>query len=177
MIKLFGHQLFFDFKHYIYSYNLNDQKTESTLSAEIVVSNIEDVNMGYFSLNMLRRVLEKNPEKTECYLFRDAKAEKVGFALLSFRGAREIHYRIRDTDAFITALGVFPSQRGKGFSQEILQSISSICIKRGFHVLKLAVDQNNHIAINSYEKFGFIKQQSKHFYRVLGVDFLLDKKV
>ena len=124
---------------------------------------------------MLSKVLKKNPDCSEAYLFREERENRIiGFALISYKGAKEIHYRIKNADAFITAIGVFPEFRGCGYSQSILSCINNICLKKELHLLRLVVDYDNNIAIKSYEKFGFKKIGERKFIRVMGIDFLIN---
>lgn len=178
MIKIFGRQLFFKFHHIIYNYNLQSPKKNCSLVFERIVDGLERVDIGYFSIPMLKRVLRKNPKKSECYMaLSNDRAEVIGFALISYKGAKEIHYAVEEADAFITALGLFPKHRGKGYSQELLEGVANICRAKGLKKLKLSVDKNNVVAIKSYEKFGFTIEQEKKFIRVASVDFLVHKSV
>ena len=177
MIKIFGRQPFFKFHHIIYEYDLKKEVDNSSLICEKIVDDLERINIGYFSIRMLEKVLNHNPDKSECYMFSSADGEVVGFALVSFNGAREIHYRVKKSDAFITALGVFPKNRGKGYSQEILKGVVGVCKEKGLKCLRLSVDSDNVVAINAYEKFGFRRSCEKRFIRVASVDFLFNKIV
>ena len=178
MIKIFGRQLFFKFHHLIYDYDVSKNVSCCSLDYELVTDDFERIDIGYFSIRMLKKVLRRNPDYSECYLFK-TKSEStiVGFALVSYRGAREIHYKVKETDAFITALGVFPKQRKKGFSQEILKGLAYICRSKGLSTLSLSVDNDNFIAVNAYEKFGFLKRKDVKFIRFATIDFLLHKSV
>lgn len=178
MIKIFGRQLFFDFHHLIYDYIVSNIFFYSVLDYELVTSDFKRIDMGYFSIRMLKKVLKRNPEYSKCYLFKTKKESIiVGFALVSYRGAKDIHYRVKDTDAFITALGVFAKQRGRGYSQEILKCLANICRTKGLKTLSLSVDSDNYVAINAYEKFGFLKRKEVRFKRIASIDFLLHNDV
>ena len=178
MMKIFGRQLFFKFNHLIYKHEVKNVFNNSNLCYAKIVDNLEKINMGYFSIRMLEKVLKKNKTLSECYMFTTKdKFEIVGFALVCFKGAKEIHYRIKNTDAFITALGVFPAFRGRGYSQDILNGVEKICAQKNVSIIKLAVDYDNIKAIGAYEKFGFKKCDNKRFIRLLGVDFLSNKVV
>lgn len=176
-MKLFGRQLFFKFHHFIYEFAVDDKTPNCNLKYEKVVDNLERIDIGYFSLRMLKNVLRKNSNTSECFAFIDSEGLTVGFVLICYKGAKDIHYRVKDADAFITALGVFPEYRGKGYSQEILKGIVDICRLKGLRKLKLSVDSNNYAAINAYEKFGFIKIGDKKFFRITAIDFLIKKRV
>lgn len=176
MIKIFGRQLFFKFYHLIYEFDLAVDVQKPALDYEIITDNIERIDMGYFSIRMLKKVLKNNQNKSDCIMFKAKDtADIVGFALVCYKGAREIHYHIKKTDAFITALGVFKECRGKGYSQEILRGVVDICKSKNLKLLKLSVDSDNHPAINAYEKFGFQKCGEKKFIRVASIDFLCRK--
>lgn len=178
MIKIFGRQPFFKFHHYIYEYDLGKKAPICKLSFEKISGDLKKIDIGYFSIRMLESVLNRNPDLSECFVFYSTDRSKIiGFALLSFIGAKEIHYKIKSTDAFITALGVFPDERGKGYSQEILRGVVWICKSRGLNNMKLSVDSNNGIAINAYEKFGFVKCQEKKFVRIASIDLLFAKSL
>lgn len=176
MIRIFGRQPFFAFHHLIYQRNVEKKMWNQSLSVEIIEGNIKDADMGYFSIRMLMRVLRKNPKTSVCYLFRqNTDRSIIGFAIVCFKGAKEIHYRIKKTDAFITSLGVFDSFRRKGYSQIILENIERICFENNLKTIRLAVDSDNLIAISSYEKYGFKLIGKKKFIRVLGIDLFLNK--
>ena len=178
MIKIFGRQPFFVFHHIIYEYKVSEKNNKQKLMVEKITDNINEADMGYFSMRMLKKVLVKNKNKSEGYLFKNENGSSViGFAIICYRGAKEMHYRIKNADAYISALGVFPAFQGKGYSQIILNLINSICFEKGFESLKLAVDNNNYIAIKSYEKFGFKRSESKKFIRMLGIDLLIKKTI
>ena len=179
MLKIFGHCIYFNFRHLIYEYRVTGMRGNKSLFVErITKENISQTDMGYFSVDMLSRVLKKNRECSEGFLFREsASSDVVGFVFIAYRGAREIHYKIINADAFIVAIGVMPSFRGKGFSQEILATVNDICFEKKMKAIKLAVDDDNTVAINSYEKFGFIKGETKAYKRFLGVDFLKNNRI
>ncbi len=178
MIKIFGRQPLFFFHHIVYEYDLQDKTAESKLACEKIVNDFARIDIGYFSMPMLEKVLRKNPDNSECYMFLSGDRQRiVGFALISYKGAKEIHYRIKNADAFITALGIFRSERGKGYSQELLKCVANICHSKGMKCLRLAVDSDNVTAIRAYEKFGFIKYREKKFIRIAGIDFLVNKNL
>lgn len=179
MIRIFGRHLFFKFRHIVYEYNVSTKNNiETPFVVEKVTNNVQDLDMGYFSIRMLKKVLSKNPHRSEAYIFREKNSMSIiGFVLITYKGAKEIHYKIKEADAFITALGIFPNFRGNGYSQSILEYANYICLINGYHKLKLVVDYNNYVAIKAYEKFGFIKICEKKFFRIMGIDFLLNKSV
>ena len=178
-MKLFGRQLYFNFEHFIFEYKvLKKSHCVNFLVEKIGDQNINEIDMGYFRISMLNNVLKKNKQRAEGFLFRnESDLRAVGFVLLAYKGAKEIHYKIRNTDAYIVALGVMPSYRGKGFSQDILSYTANLCYSKGYKSIKLAVDSNNTPAINSYKKFGFVFLETRTFKRFLGMDFLKDKNL
>ncbi|WP_297597734.1 N-acetyltransferase [uncultured Cetobacterium sp.] len=66
---------------------------------------------------------------------------------------------------FLYGFSTVPSQRGKGYGVELLIKTHEELIKKGIEKIYLTVDPNNIIAINMYQKMGYlVKELQKNEY-------------
>lgn len=177
--KIGGHCVYSEYRHYILEYNLMPDISPSLLIFErLTIDNVNQIRGGGFSVSNVIRLLKKDVGLIEGFLFRTPNSgEIVGFGILGYKGAKEFHYTVNNVDAFIVELAVMPLFRRQGFSQEILSCINSICFKKGFHSIKLAVKTDNFAALAAYKKFGFNKVKEIKFKRFLRLEFPFHKKV
>lgn len=57
---------------------------------------------------------------------------------------------------FISKVYLYAKERGKGYASRVIQFYEEFCRKRGFSLMYLTVNKNNHTAIRAYKAKGFV---------------------
>ncbi|HXX80760.1 MAG TPA: GNAT family N-acetyltransferase [Thermodesulfovibrionales bacterium] len=97
-----------------------------------------------------------------------------------------LYFLIKEDNRFIGYIGVQPkgdelflskiyiqySERGKGFGKKAIQFIERLAKERGLRKIVLTVNKNNRVAIEAYEKLGFINLGS--VIQDIGSGFIMD---
>ncbi|MFT4343522.1 MAG: GNAT family N-acetyltransferase [Candidatus Woesearchaeota archaeon] len=74
------------------------------------------------------------------------------------RARKAVKYFVKPKNSYyILALAVFENHRGKGIAGKLMHYVEEIARKRNYTSLALEVENYNHSAIRSYQKFGFLK--------------------
>lgn len=89
-------------------------------------------------------------EVTENQLARYVVAEKEG-KIIGYGGI----WLILD-EGHITNIAVYPTYRGQGLGNKIIEKLIAICEERGIYNMTLEVRKSNFIAQSLYKKYGFI---------------------
>ncbi len=84
----------------------------------------------------------------------DEKAEPVGYAVVSIRGADDSH-RSGSRFAELQSLAVMDGMRGAGIGSALLQAVDGELRELGLEELAIGVLATNHEAMRLYEREGF----------------------
>ncbi len=171
-IKLRNHNFFVFNDYIIYRANFNDiSKSNANLDMRKISSdNVELCSKGDFSMARMRKYLKEKVGETEGFLFFNGD-EPVGYLWIMYRGGNHFQYRVRNIDALIYHIEVFPDFRGNGICGLMMrQTFEYLQSKRNITCAYWSVRKNNISAIRSYDKLGATQVKRKRFIRLLKIN-------
>lgn len=68
-----------------------------------------------------------------------------------------IDYSILSNEAYLNNIAVLPAHRHKKIATNLMENMLNMCQEQNVKSISLEVRCSNHVAINFYEKFNFIK--------------------
>lgn len=107
----------------------------------------------HFGRRQFRYLLTKANAVT---LVINAEQGIVGMCVIAF------HRRSRTCRIY--NITVHPEHRRSGYAKSLLEEAERLAISRGVGVMRLEVRQDNDIAINFYERYGFVRGERKPNY-------------
>jgi len=141
-------------------------KNHTNLSVEEVTQDNLALCSGSFNLKYTyKRKYAKNCHRL---LLRDGK-QVLGYACLSLKGGRDRMYKVKECDAYIYDVFVFPEHRGKRYVSFLLNALIEESLGCEGTV-RLCVRINNVSAQKAYQHMGFQIIAKKSFLRILRIN-------
>lgn len=171
-IKLLNHN-FFVFNDYIIYRADFSTITRAEVQFEmrkITLDNMDLCSKGDFSMARIRKYLEEKAKETEGFLFFDG-GNPVGYLWIMYKGGNHFQYRVRDIDALIYQIEIFPEFRGHGACGHMMQqTFEYLQTQKNINDACWSVRKNNKSAIRAYDKLGAKQVDRRRFLRVLKVN-------
>ena len=171
-IKLLNHNLFVINDYLIYHADFIDiPKIDTKFEMrKITFDNVCLCSKGDFSMARMHKYLKEKADDTEGFLFFDGD-EAIGYLWIMYRGGNHFQYRVRNIDALIYQIDVFPEFRGHGACGVMMrQAFNYLQVQKRISDAYWSVRKNNISAIRAYDKLGAKQVDRKIFLRVLKVN-------
>ena len=164
-------QLYAYYDHYLMYFDLSKNHTKYSCDSysieSISLSNVEKCINESFAWGKMRSYLLNNRESVEGFLFQDKNEERAGFMWLMYPKCNEFQYKVRNVDAFIFDVFVFPKFRGCGLCGSMFQYAFDHIKEKGKTTVALGVRTDNASAIRAYEKAGGVIKSRKRFIQLV----------
>ena len=171
--RLFFHkrQIYAYYDHYLMYFDLNKIDAEYSIDKwgidVITLNNVDKCANECFSLGRMKKYLLNNRSSVEGFLFQDKNKEKAGFMWLMYPKCNEFQYKVRNVDAFIFDVFVFPQFRGCGLCGHMFQYVFDHLKRNEKKIIALGVRTDNTSAIRAYEKAGGVIKARKRFIQLV----------
>lgn len=136
---------------------------------KITFDNVDLCSKGDFSMERMRQYLKEKADETEGFLFFDGD-HPVGYLWIMYRGGDHFQYRVRNIDALIYQIEVYPEFRGHGACGHMMRQTFKYLETRNINDAYWSVRKNNKSAIKAYDKLDAKQVDRRRFLRVLKVN-------
>lgn len=131
-----------------------DLRNDKSLDMVCVTKRPEQMIDGTMDTSVLKRIVSRNKDKCDVFVFKDQEGTVVGTLSVIYKGGVEVEYKIKNIDAFVFNVKVLENFRGRGYAGEMLLLLMDYLHKKSIDRMFLAVSTNNNSAIRAYKKIG-----------------------
>lgn len=138
-------------------------------------SNLSLCKNGAFGIKSMQGFLDKYPQLALGYAFNlDCNETMVGYLWVLFKGSSDNRFRVRDAQAMLSAVNVYPEYRGNGYVGQMINQVFDALNSSGYALneLRLGCRSNDKSALRGYQKVGFLTQYKKRYVRFLKLNIL-----
>ena len=171
-IKLFNHNLFVFNDYIIYRADFSSLPVveKKLMMRSISLENVELCIKGDFSMERMQKYLQEKGDETEGFLFFDGD-EPVGYLWIMYKGGNHFQYRVRNIEALIYQIEVFPEFRGQGICGIMMcQAFEYLKTHKDINEAYWSVRNNNESALKAYNKLDANQVGRRRFFRILKIN-------